>query len=72
MDDEGCALLTDFGRAKIIGEKGFSTAFLAGCAQYMSPELLTSEPEVNVDALFSRNSDVYAFAMVSFEVSRAV
>lgn len=36
----------------------------------MAPELFPqNEHEVNVDALFSKNSDVYAFAMVCFEVS---
>lgn len=70
MDNIGRARLADFGRAKIIGEKGYSTSLLAGCASYMAPELFpTSEPEVDVDALFSKDSDVYAFAMVCFEVS---
>jgi serine/threonine protein kinase len=72
VDDEGNALLADFGRAKVIGEAGYSTALLAGSAPYMAPELFPSaeppESEVNVDELFSKQSDVYAFAMVCFEI----
>jgi serine/threonine protein kinase len=69
VDELGHALLADFGRAKVIGEVGYSTALLAGSAPYMAPELFpSSEPEVNVNELFSKPSDVYAFSMVCFEI----
>jgi serine/threonine protein kinase len=67
VDDKGHALLADFGRSKVLGESGYSTAFLAGYAPYMAPELFPSG-DVEVDTLFSKKSDVYAFAMVCFEI----
>jgi serine/threonine protein kinase len=73
VDDEEHVRLSDFGRAKVIGEAGYSTALMVGSAEYMAPELFpSSEPDVNVDKLFSKQSDVYAFAMVCFEVRHAV
>ncbi|KIM73795.1 hypothetical protein PILCRDRAFT_80709, partial [Piloderma croceum F 1598] len=70
VDEAGRARLTDFGRAKVIGEAGYSTQMLAGSAAYMAPELFPST-EVNVDNLFSKESDVYAFGILCFEVSHA-
>ena len=70
MDEQGHAVLADFGRAKVIGEVGYSTQILAGSAAYMAPELFPpSEVNVNVDDLFSKKSDVYAFGMLCYEVS---
>jgi len=71
VDDTGHAVLTDFGRAKVIGELGYSTQLLAGSAAYMAPELLSPD-DVDVDELFSKNSDVYAFGMLCFKVSHIV
>jgi hypothetical protein len=77
--------LSDFGRAKVLGEEGYScfnaaacqlfnsrfvryaTELLAGCAPYMAPELFP-EDDVDVDKLFSKCSDIYAFGMFAFEV----
>ena len=61
-------MLTDFGRAKVIGEFGFDTQSLAGCAAYTAPELLSTDSNVNVDVLFSKKSDVYAYAMLCQKV----
>jgi len=69
VDDAGNARLTDFGRAKVTGETGFTTEICAGSAPYMAPELLPkSEGEENVNTFFTRFSDIYAFAMVAFEI----
>jgi len=68
VDEEGHARLVDFGRARVIGEAGYRTAFMAGTAPYMAPELLPTNNDVDVDHLFSKQSDVYAFAMSSFEI----
>jgi serine/threonine protein kinase len=68
VDDSHNARLSDFGRAKVIGDAEYSTALVAGYAPYMAPELFP-EDESNVDQLFSPSSDIYAFGMLAFEVS---
>jgi serine/threonine protein kinase len=68
VDKTGHAILVDFGCSKVIAEAGYSTALLAGSAAYMAPELFPIG-EVGIDDLFSKESDVYAFGMVCFEVS---
>jgi serine/threonine protein kinase len=68
VDEKGHAILVDFGRSKVVGEVGYSTALLAGSAAYMAPELFPTG-EVNIDELFSKESDIYAFAMVCIMVS---
>jgi serine/threonine protein kinase len=70
VDEEGHAQLADFGHARVIGEAIDRTTFVGGSIQYMAPELLP-ENDVDVDGLFSKQSDVYAFAMSCFEVSNA-
>jgi len=67
VDEQGHAVLADFGRAKVIGEVGYSTRLLAGSAPYMAPELFPPS-DVNVDDLFSKKSDVYAFGMLCYEI----
>ena len=69
MDNSHNARLCDFGRAKVIGDAEYSTALVAGCAPYMAPELF-HEDESIVSQLFSPSSDIYAFSMLAFEVSK--
>jgi serine/threonine protein kinase len=71
VNEAGHALLTDFGRSKVISEPGYSTPLLAGSAAYMAPELLTTGEE-NIDDLFSTKSDIYAFGMLCLEVSHVL
>lgn len=68
VSDDGHAILTDFGRAKILDELGFDTKSLAGCAAYMAPELFPTDDSVDVDVMFSKESDVYAYAMLCQKV----
>jgi len=78
VSDDGEALLADFGRAKVVGTEGYSTKLIAGCTEYMAPELHdlpansalgdTEEEEAAPKQPLSKMSDVYAFAMVAFQV----
>ena len=69
ISDYGHAMLTDFGRAKVLGELGFNTKTVAGSSAYMAPELTPGgDDNVNVDKMFSKESDVYAYAMLCQKV----
>jgi serine/threonine protein kinase len=72
VNESGHPVLTDFGRAKMIGDVFYSTPLMAGTAKYMAPELLPPTDEVDIDELFSKKSDVYAFGILCFEVSHIV
>jgi serine/threonine protein kinase len=65
-------VLADFGRAKVIGKAGFSTTMFVGHISYMAPELLPPDDSDDIDELFSKKSDIYAFGMLCFEVSRVI
>ena len=67
MDEQGCAVLTSFGHARVIGDPAYNDIALVGSAAYIAPELLLGE--VNVDQLFSKKSDIYALGMLCFKVS---
>jgi serine/threonine protein kinase len=71
IDDNGVAQLSDFGRAKIIPELAAATISInAGNAEYMAPELFAGFRDLDVEFTprYSTKSDIYAFAMVSYEV----
>jgi len=68
VNESGHPVLTDFGRAKITGDVFYSTPLMAGTAKYMAPELLPLTDEVDIDELFSKMSDVYAFGILCFEI----
>ena len=72
VNEAGSAVLTDFGRAKVIGEAGFSTTMFAGHISSMAPELLPPDDSVDVDKLFSEKSDIYAFGMLCYKVSSVI
>jgi len=68
VDENGNAVVTDFGRAKVLGDPVYSTPLVAGATKYRAPELLPASSEVNIDELFSKESDIYAYGMFCFEV----
>ena len=68
ISDDGRAMLAGFGRAKVLGGLGFDIHDVAGCAAYMAPELFPSDDDINVDKMFSKESDVYAYAMLCQKV----
>jgi len=67
VNEAGSAVLTDFGRAKVVGKAGFSTTLFAGHISSMAPELLPPDDSVDVDKLFSKKSDIYAFGMLCYK-----
>ncbi|KAF7965586.1 hypothetical protein HWV62_42697 [Athelia sp. TMB] len=72
INDQEQALLADFGRSKKIGIAGYTTALFCGSTRHMAPELFPEETpegdEVDPDMIFCMATDMYAFAMVCFEI----
>ena len=70
MDDDGTALVADFGRSKLVEHRGFTTATIAGSTRQMAPELLPHDKDEYEDAPhLTKEADVYGFSMVALEVS---
>lgn len=61
-------MLCDFGRSRIIDQRGFTTKF-AGAARYMAPELITDDSDHPPVTLAT---DVYTFAIVGAEVNISI
>ncbi|OAX38704.1 kinase-like protein [Rhizopogon vinicolor AM-OR11-026] len=81
IDDNGQALLTDFGLSNVIEEvlvseasvrnTRFATSLFAGSTRWMAPELieaLTNDDDAEPPPI-STSSDVYAFACVCLEIA---
>lgn len=66
---DGTACVADYGLAQIFAEVdySFSSASLAGPVRWLAVEVMTSECESAVP--YTKESDVYAFAMTVIEVS---
>jgi len=64
IDNDGHARLTDFGQAKIF--TGSRTS--RGSGLYMAPEIMPLSDEDDEDKVLTHQSDIYAFAMVAFEI----
>ena len=56
-------MLADFRAKALLDELSFDSQNLAGCAAYMASELLFPDGNINMD-LFSKESDVYAYAIL--------
>jgi len=70
IDDNGTALLADFGQSKITERRGFTTVTFAGTARQMAPELVPKDSDEEAEAVgvMTREADVYAFSMVALEI----
>jgi serine/threonine protein kinase len=77
MGDNGAPFLCDFGRSKFIARRGYTTEF-TGTYRYLAPELLNSamdspgeeEPSEPSEPSTTKETDVYAFALIGVEVSK--
>lgn len=71
VDDDGNARISDYGLAFIIEPSEFTSIKTAGACRWTAPEIM-NPPEDDAanesPALFTKESDVYAFAMVVIEV----
>ena len=68
IDDNGVAQISDFGSAMIFPDLEANMSIAAGVAEYMAPELFSYEPDGEFTTPYSTKLDIYAFAMVSYEV----
>jgi len=68
VDGHGHAVLTSFGSARVIGDPTYINIPLVGVAEYWAPELWP-QIDIDINELFSKKSDIYAFGMLCFEVS---
>jgi len=64
VNDRHTPVLCDFGRSRIIGQRGFTTKF-AGGARYMAPELIIDDSDHPPVTLAT---DIYTFAIVGAEI----
>jgi len=67
ISDENLPQLTDFGLVFIIDHNEFTTSKIAGPARWTAPETL-DPPESDESSPYTKESDVYAFAMTAVEV----
>lgn len=74
MDEDGNAIITDFGLSKVMEEitndsTTVGTSFFAGSTRWMAPELIFAliEDDDTIPPI-TPASDVYAFASVCLEV----
>ena len=68
ISDEGRALITDFGLARVMGGgSGYTTSSVSGSYPWMAPELLM--PSTSDGLIPSKASDVWALGCTVFEVS---
>lgn len=70
MNDEGTAVIGDFGNAEILAATCNSRTIKGAAARWMAPELISPE-DFGFDLEHyqtSKESDVYALGMVIYEV----
>jgi len=71
ISNDGVPYLADFGLVFIIDHNEFTTSKIAGPARWTAPESL--DPPENEDASpYTKESDIYAFAMTAVEVNFAI
>jgi len=68
--DDCRPLVSDFGRSKIIDERGFTSSKASGSVRFLAPELIADPDESGgVESfILTKECDVYAFSMVGVEI----
>jgi len=66
VDNVGNARLADFGQAHVL--IGGSPRWSSLSARFMAPELMPLSDEANQDNVLTQQSDIYAFAMLAFQI----
>lgn len=75
VNDNLCAVIADFGLAAVMQVSTTSLTAMTnsggvGTVRWMAPELLIPEEYGLTESRSSKQSDIYAFAMVIYEVRR--
>ena len=74
IDGDGNPRICDYGLAFIIEPSEFTSIKTAGACRWTAPEIMNPPEETTSTndslALFTRESDVYAFAMTVIEVNK--
>jgi len=71
VDEDGRPRICDYGLAFIIEPSEFTSIKTAGACRWTAPEIMSPpEDSTNDDsgALFTKESDIYAFAMTALEI----
>jgi serine/threonine protein kinase len=74
VDHNGCARLCDYGLAFIIEPSEFTSIKTAGACRWTAPEIMNPAENTQISdasgplALFTKKSDIYAFAMTFLEI----
>jgi serine/threonine protein kinase len=68
VDGGGCPRLCDYGLASIIDPSEFISVKTAGPCRWSAPEIMNPPDTISLDALFTTESNVYAFGMTVLEV----
>ncbi|KIJ65968.1 hypothetical protein HYDPIDRAFT_110083 [Hydnomerulius pinastri MD-312] len=74
INDEGQAVLADFGLSRVLEVTGFTTKSVPGTIRYMAPELLNPNPTPETASgtiRTTKEADVWAFAVAATEIFSA-
>jgi serine/threonine protein kinase len=73
VDEEGLPRICDYGLAFILEPSEFSSIKTAGACRWAAPEIMDPPEDVKSAndsiALFTKESDIYAFSMTALEVN---
>ena len=68
IDADGRIYISDFGQARLLNGEEDEHIEYAGCAPFIAPERMPKPPAFGPYSQPTRESDVYAFGLVCYEV----